>query len=230
MFAPLLQMLITVFGWAGAMWSLAVLTLTALPLLGYCVVRRMRRQLMPPLRPAAGSGARSGKRCAIAATVVARGLFHVRLSHRISGNSSAGRSRPVRFVGGGGELVAGADRPGQHRRQPDSPDSGCNRTAASTSSFGMYASRARADSRVPGRAENCNGRSTFCDRPRLHLAGDRSADRGVVGKLFGMRYLATLFGLTLLTHQIGAFFGAYLGGIAVTAPAVIFGCGTPMRC
>ena len=38
---------------------------------------------------------------------------------------------------------------------------------------------------------------------------------GVVGKLFGVRYLATLFGLTLLTHQIGAFFGAYLGGIAV---------------
>jgi predicted MFS family arabinose efflux permease len=38
----------------------------------------------------------------------------------------------------------------------------------------------------------------------------------VVGKLFGTRYLATLFGLTLLSHQIGAFFGAWLGGIAVT--------------
>jgi predicted MFS family arabinose efflux permease len=38
---------------------------------------------------------------------------------------------------------------------------------------------------------------------------------GLVGKLFGMRYLATLFGLTLLTHQIGAFFGAWLGGIAL---------------
>jgi predicted MFS family arabinose efflux permease len=38
---------------------------------------------------------------------------------------------------------------------------------------------------------------------------------GVVGKLFGTRYLATLFGLTLLSHQIGAFFGAWLGGIAV---------------
>ena len=25
-----------------------------------------------------------------------------------------------------------------------------------------------------------------------------------------------MFGLTLLTHQIGAFFGAYLGGIAIT--------------
>ncbi|SBW07653.1 Major facilitator superfamily MFS_1 [uncultured delta proteobacterium] len=38
---------------------------------------------------------------------------------------------------------------------------------------------------------------------------------GVVGKLFGMRYLATLFGLTLFTHQIGAFFGAWLGGVAM---------------
>ncbi|TFW31721.1 MFS transporter [Massilia horti] len=37
---------------------------------------------------------------------------------------------------------------------------------------------------------------------------------GLVGKLFGMRYLATLFGLTLLSHQIGGFFGAWLGGLA----------------
>ena len=38
---------------------------------------------------------------------------------------------------------------------------------------------------------------------------------GLVGKLFGMRYLATLFGLTLLSHQIGGFFGAWLGGLAL---------------
>ncbi len=37
---------------------------------------------------------------------------------------------------------------------------------------------------------------------------------GLVGKLFGMRYLATLFGLTLLSHQIGGFFGAWLGGLS----------------
>jgi predicted MFS family arabinose efflux permease len=36
----------------------------------------------------------------------------------------------------------------------------------------------------------------------------------IVGKLFGVRYLATLFGLTLLSHQIGGFLGAYLGGLA----------------
>jgi hypothetical protein len=35
--------------------------------------------------------------------------------------------------------------------------------------------------------------------------------------LFGVRYLATLFGLTLLSHQIGGFFGAYLGGLAITS-------------
>ncbi len=39
----------------------------------------------------------------------------------------------------------------------------------------------------------------------------------IVGKLFGVRYLATLFGLTLLSHQVGGFLGAYLGGIALAA-------------
>lgn len=38
---------------------------------------------------------------------------------------------------------------------------------------------------------------------------------GIVGKLFGTRYLATLFGLTLLTHQVGGFLGAWFGGLAI---------------
>ncbi len=37
----------------------------------------------------------------------------------------------------------------------------------------------------------------------------------IVGKLFGVRHLATLFGLTLLSHQIGGFLGAWLGGLAI---------------
>ncbi|HZH07625.1 MAG TPA: MFS transporter [Lautropia sp.] len=37
---------------------------------------------------------------------------------------------------------------------------------------------------------------------------------GLVGKLFGVRYLGTLFGLTLLSHQVGGFLGAWLGGVA----------------
>ena len=34
----------------------------------------------------------------------------------------------------------------------------------------------------------------------------------LVGKMFGPRFMATLFGIALLSHQIGAFLGAYLGG------------------
>ena len=37
----------------------------------------------------------------------------------------------------------------------------------------------------------------------------------LTGRLFGTRYLATLFGLALLSHQIGGFFGSYVGGWAV---------------
>ena len=37
---------------------------------------------------------------------------------------------------------------------------------------------------------------------------------GLVGKLFGTRYMSTLFGLTLLSHQTGGFFGAWLAGLA----------------
>ena len=39
----------------------------------------------------------------------------------------------------------------------------------------------------------------------------------MVNKLFGMRYLSTLVGLTLLSHQIGAFFGAWMGGLIFAA-------------
>ncbi len=36
----------------------------------------------------------------------------------------------------------------------------------------------------------------------------------LVGQIFGPRYLATLFGIVMLGHQVGAFFGAWFGGIS----------------
>ena len=36
---------------------------------------------------------------------------------------------------------------------------------------------------------------------------------GLIGALFGMRYFNTLFGLTFLGHQLGAFTGAWIGGL-----------------
>jgi MFS family permease len=38
---------------------------------------------------------------------------------------------------------------------------------------------------------------------------------GLVGKLFGTKHLAMLIGLVMVSHQLGAFYGAWLGGIAV---------------
>ena len=40
---------------------------------------------------------------------------------------------------------------------------------------------------------------------------------GLVIKFYGPRYVATLFGLVMLSHQVGAFLGAYLGGKAFEA-------------
>ena len=40
---------------------------------------------------------------------------------------------------------------------------------------------------------------------------------GLVAKFYGVRYLATLFGLVMLSHQIGGFLGAWLGGKAFEA-------------
>lgn len=36
---------------------------------------------------------------------------------------------------------------------------------------------------------------------------------GLIAQVFGPRYMATLFGIVMLSHQIGAFFGAWMGGI-----------------
>ncbi len=35
---------------------------------------------------------------------------------------------------------------------------------------------------------------------------------GIVAQIFGTKYLGTLFGIVFLSHQVGAFIGAYLGG------------------
>jgi predicted MFS family arabinose efflux permease len=40
---------------------------------------------------------------------------------------------------------------------------------------------------------------------------------GLVAKFYGVRYLATLFGLVMLSHQVGGFLGAWLGGKAFEA-------------
>jgi MFS family permease len=40
---------------------------------------------------------------------------------------------------------------------------------------------------------------------------------GLVGVMFGTRHIGMLFGVVFLSHQVGAFFGAFLGGLVYTA-------------
>ncbi len=40
---------------------------------------------------------------------------------------------------------------------------------------------------------------------------------GLVVKFYGMRYMATLFGIVMMSHQVGGFLGAWLGGQAYEA-------------
>ena len=40
---------------------------------------------------------------------------------------------------------------------------------------------------------------------------------GLVAKLFGTAHMGTLFGLVMVTHQLGGFLGAWLGGKAFEA-------------
>lgn len=40
---------------------------------------------------------------------------------------------------------------------------------------------------------------------------------GLVGQIYGVRHMSALFGIVFLSHQVGAFFGAWLAGLAFDA-------------
>ena len=82
----------------------------------------------------------------------------------------------------------------------------------------MYASRALLIARIWSRRGPTLTFYFFAAGLGLTWLGTVPPTAAIVGKLFGTRYLATLFGLTLLSHQIGGFLGAWLGGLAIDAP------------
>ncbi|MDT9000412.1 MFS transporter [Paucibacter sp. APW11] len=52
----------------------------------------------------------------------------------------------------------------------------------------------------------------FCAAMGLLWLGTLPLTNGLVGQLFGLRYVSTLFGFTFVGHQLGAFLGVWLGG------------------
>ena len=213
-FAPILQKLIQSIGWMGTMWAMALMVLSALPLVG-----RLTRPLENPVHHTHADG---GLLKAISTAMkdpsyllLHAGFFtcgfhiaflvtHLPGEVNLCGLPPSVASWSLAIIGLAnifGSLYAGS----------------C--IAKYRSKYvlaAMYASRAV----LVG---------VYLLVPRTELTFYLFAaglgftwlatvppTAAIVGKLFGIRYLATLFGLTLLTHQIGGFLGAYLGGLVIT--------------
>ena len=214
-FAPLLQKLISVFGWAGAMWSLAVLTLTALPLTR--LFRRSPDAAVAHAASAPDGGLKRAVRDAMrdrSYLLLHAGFFtcgfhiaflvtHLPGEVGLCGLPASVASWSLALIGLAniaGSLIAGQ---------------WVNRYRSKYILFWMYLSRAVLILIYLAAPKTAMTFYMFAIGLGLTWLATVPPTAGVVGKLFGTRYLATLFGLTLLSHQIGGFFGAYLGGIAV---------------
>jgi predicted MFS family arabinose efflux permease len=213
-FAPILQKLIQSVGWMGAMWTMAAMTLAALPLVG-----KLTKPVDKPIThtdtdhgvlKAVGSALKDRSYLLLHAGFFTCG-FHIAflVTHlpgevHLCGLPPSVASWSLAIIGLAnifGSLYAGW----------------CiSRYRSKYILAAMYASRVLLI-------------GFYLLMPRTELTFYLFAaglgftwlatvppTAAIVGKLFGFRYLATLFGLTLLTHQIGGFFGAYLGGLAIS--------------
>lgn len=212
-FAPVVQKLIQAAGWMGALWALAAMTLAALPLVG-----RLAGTAPPVPHPHGEGGVLQAIRSALrdrSYLLLHAGFFtcgfhiaflvtHLPGEVDLCGLPPTVASWSLAIIGLSnifGSLYAGA----------------CVAKYRSKHVLAaMYGSRALLV-------------AFYLLMPRTELTFYLFAaglgftwlatvppTAALVGKLFGVRYLATLFGLTLLTHQIGGFFGAWLGGLAIT--------------
>lgn len=214
-FAPILQKLIQTLGWIGAMGSMALMMLAALPL-----VRGVAHGAGDRARPAGKTEGQSPRR-AIGEALRERSYlllhagfftcgFHVAflVTHlpgevglcHLPPSVASGSLAIIGLTNVFGSLIVGA----------------CiTRYRSKIILFWMYGSRALLI-------------AVYLAAPRMDLTFYLFAaglgltwlatvppTAAIVGKLFGVRHLGTLFGLTLLSHQTGAFFGAWLGGLAI---------------
>ncbi|MBI3528432.1 MAG: MFS transporter [Betaproteobacteria bacterium] len=221
-FAPITQRLIGGLGWMGAMWSLAVLTLAALPLTR--VLRRrpdaepVAKQASATLASAPDHGLRKTVRNAFKDSsylLLHAGFFtcgfhiaflitHLPGEVQLCGQPAQVASWSLAIIGLAnivGSLVAGW---------------GTQTYRSKYILFWMYASRALLILIYLAAPKTALTFYLFATGLGLTWLATVPPTAAVVGKLFGGRYIGTLFGLTLLSHQIGGFLGAWLGGLAIT--------------
>jgi MFS family permease len=219
LFAPFLAAIIAFSGWVMALWSIALITLLALPL-----ARALRKQPVAPdatpmaAAPAADLGAWAAVRHAMADRsylLLHAGFFtcgfhiaflvtHLPGEVALCGLSTQVASWSLGIIGLAN--VAGSLASGWW----------VSRYRSKLVLFWMYASRAALVAVYLISPKTPEVFYIFAAGLGLTWLATVPPTAALVGKLFGSRYLATLFGLTLLTHQIGGFLGAWLGGLAIT--------------
>lgn len=216
-FAPLLQKLIQLMGWMGSLWAMALMTLAALPL-----VRKLTRAPKLPTR-AGDKGADLGVMAAVGQAVRDRsyallnlGFFtcgfhiaflvtHLPTEVDLCGLPPTVASWSLAIIGLAnifGSLYAG---------------SCVSRYRSKYVLTWMYASRALLIALYLMAPQTPLTFYLFAAGLGFTWLATVPPTAAIVGKLFGVRHMGTLFGLTLLSHQLGGFLGAWLGGLAVVA-------------
>jgi predicted MFS family arabinose efflux permease len=213
-FAPIAQNLISLWGWMGAMWSLSAMALLALPM--------VRAVSGPPVNAAAvkadaAAGVLSGvvkKALADRSYLLLHGSFltcgfhiaflvtHLPGEVGLCGLPVSVASWSLALIGLSN--IAGSFTAGWL----------LNRFRGKYVLFWMYGSRTLLILLYLAAPKTEWTFYLLAVGLGFSWLGTAPPTAGVVGKLFGMRYLATLYGLTMVSHQLGAFFGAWLGGLA----------------
>ncbi|HRP66343.1 MAG TPA: MFS transporter [Thauera sp.] len=215
-FAPLLQKLIQSIGWMGAMWAMALAALAALPLVGRLTAPGAATAEVPApaseqrLGPAVRAALKDRSYLLLHAGFFTCG-FHIAflVTHLpgevdLCGLPAGVASTSLAIIGLAnvfGSLFAGA-WVGRYRSK---------HVLAL-----MYGSRALLIAWYLLMPPTEWTFYLFAAGLGFTWLATVPPTAAIVGKLFGTRYLATLFGLTLLSHQIGGFLGAWLGGLALS--------------
>ena len=211
-FAPIIQKLIQWLGWMGSMWSMAALTLLAIPLLN----RLTSDTHAPAKAPDPEGGLKKAVHDAMqnpSYLLLHLGFFtcgfhiaflvtHLPTEVGLCGLTPVVASWSLAIIGLAnilGSLYAGS----------------CVNVYRSKYVLAvMYGSRAVLIALYLAAPKSQWTFYVFAVGLGFTWLATVPPTAAIVGKLFGVRYLATLFGLTLLSHQIGGFLGAYLGGLA----------------
>jgi MFS family permease len=220
-FAPLNQLLIALFGWVNALLAMAAIALSTLPLARLLGTPGQSAGSTHP-EAADGGGSSNGLRAQLLAASRNRSYwflhagfftcgFHIAflVTHLPSEVNLCGLTSGVAAISLGiiglanivGSLAAGALG---------------SRFRMKYLLFWVYFSRALSIALYLLAPKTPLTFYVFAAALGLSWLSTVPPTAGLVSKLFGTRHLATLFGLTLLTHQIGGFLGAWLGGLALT--------------